>query len=187
MKKMRLFLCVLLFACILAGCAKKTEKESVSENPMPAEETGKASDPAAPADFCFTLVFDVYGIASYDSVTGRLVKTTDSAQPEKYVTSYFLTEEEKNEIYRRMLKINPENYPDDYDPCMHSSEPSRDIILHVKYGAVDKTITCKEIELLNHPKDEMGSAFLDTHDLIVGILKSSDEWKALPDFEVLYE
>ncbi|MBP5224275.1 MAG: hypothetical protein J6Z38_01660 [Lachnospiraceae bacterium] len=187
MKRMRLLWCVVLFAGILAGCAQNTKKESVSENFLPAEETGKASDPAAPADFRFALVFDVYGIASYDSVTGKLVKTTDTARPEKYVTYYFLTEEEKNEIYRMMLKMDPESYPDEYDPCMYSSEPSRDIILHVKYGAVDKTIACKEIDLLNHPKDETGRAFLDMHDLIVGILKSSAEWKALPDYEVFYE
>ena len=48
--------------------------------------------------FSFNLTWGCYGVSSYDSETGILVKTNDATNPEEYVTTYYLTEEEKKQI-----------------------------------------------------------------------------------------
>ena len=52
-----------------------------------------------PEDFSFSLVWNCYGISSYDSQTGKLVKTTDATNPKDYITYYQLTDEDKEYIY----------------------------------------------------------------------------------------
>ena len=37
-----------------------------------------------PEDFSFSIVWDCYGISSYDSATGKLVKTNDTKNLAKY-------------------------------------------------------------------------------------------------------
>ena len=43
--------------------------------------------------FSFSLVWNCYGVSSYDSETGRLIKTTDATNPEDYITHCELTED----------------------------------------------------------------------------------------------
>ena len=51
-----------------------------------------------PEDYSFSLTWGVNGISSYDSSTGKLVKTSDATNPEEYETTYILTEAEQEEI-----------------------------------------------------------------------------------------
>ena len=77
MKKTALALSLLLgAACLLTACA-----------------SGRA-----PEDFSFALTWNCLGVSSYDSATGKLVKTTDATHPEDYVTEYRLTEQERRQI-----------------------------------------------------------------------------------------
>jgi hypothetical protein len=152
----------------LYGCAEKTVETAT--------------------DFSFSLTWDCYGLSSYDSTTGELIKTKDTENPQKYITTYYLTEEEKNDVYNLILKMKPENYPDEYNPFKRQiSFPSRDIILTVKYNGITKTISCNEITLEGEATDKKGRNFMNVHDKIVDILTSSDEWKALPDYEFYYD
>ena len=45
-------------------------------------------------DYSFSLTWNTFGISSYDSKTGKLVKTKDAPNPEDYITTHFLTAEE---------------------------------------------------------------------------------------------
>ena len=79
-----LLVCVLLLDC-LVGCAEK---------PLPKE---------MPEDFSFALTWGVYGISSYDSRTGKLVKTKDATNPRDYVTYVNLSDEVMELVYKKNL------------------------------------------------------------------------------------
>ena len=159
---------------------------NAGEHP-PAPENDKSFEHLVPEDFSFSLVWGCYGISSYDSRTGELVKTSDTDHTEDYTTTYHMSEKEIEEIFILVEEMKPETYPDNYDPIKVSSEPSRTIILSITCSGKTKTIECRDIGLGLKAADEQGARFMAVHDRIVQILTSSDEWKALPEYEHFYE
>ena len=155
---------------------------------------GKYSEDGATAmgtlgSFSFSLTWDVYGISSYDSTTGRLVKTTDASTPEDYIAIYYLTEAEKQEIYNLIASLDITSYPDSYDPHegeLHS-KPSMTLILSVKTNALKKTVTAENIALTYEAENPEGQHFLSVCKEIRDILIGTDEWKSLPDYEFYYD
>ena len=142
-----------------------------------------------PEDFSFSLTWGCYGISSYDSYTGKLVKTTDATHPEDYVTYYELSEEEKTQIYDYICALEPKNYPDNYDPQegQRLSEPSMTLILSVYSNGTEKTIKAQNIAIAYESEDKNGQMFLTTCKAIQTILTETEEWKALPEYEFFYE
>lgn len=150
--------------------------------------------PIGTEGWSFSLTFGTYGISSYDSATGKLVKTTDATHPEDYVTHLTLGTEELTEIRDMLLALDVGSYPDSYDPINDPNseeqimtEPSRTLILSVDFAGVKKTVTCKNIAYTSSGYDEKSQAFLDACRRIQEIVTSSEEWKALPDYEFYYE
>lgn len=146
-------------------------------------------DTAAEVAFSFSLTWNTYGISSYDSVTGKLVKTTDATEPERYVTSYKLTEEQREEIYALIEKLDIVSYPDVYDPHNGKlvSEPSMTLILSVKADSLEKTVRAEGIALTYEAENRKGQRFLEVCKSIRDILVETDEWKALPEYEFFYD
>ena len=141
-----------------------------------------------PDNFSFALTWGAFGISSYDSQTGKLVKTTDATNPSDYVTNYQLTEEEKAHIFYDLIyPLNVDAYPGMFDPGNGISTPSRTLILTVRMNGTEKTIKAKDISFSNESEDAKGQAFLSTCKAISDLLKATEEWKALPDYEVYYE
>jgi len=168
---MRKIICVMCVALILSaavvGCGKKAEK---------------------PEDFTFSLTWGCYGISSYDSATGKLVKTTDATHPEDYVTEYHLTEQELARVWQLVCDLKPETYPVTYTPAPGwHSDPSETLILTVRRSGGEKTIAARDVAFAVEGMDEKGKLFLDTCRAIEEILTDTEEWKALPDYEFLYE
>lgn len=145
------------------------------------------SDSDVPKDFNFYLEWGVNGDSTYDSNTGKLVKQKIATKVEDYTTSYFLSDEQKAEIYRLIADMNPEKYPDMYNPTKGESTPTYNIILSVTYNGVTKTITCKDISLGSTPNGAQGRKFLKVYHAIVDIIEQSDEWRSLPDYEFYYD
>ena len=170
----KLIALVLLLVCVLtiAGC---NTQES-------------ASNPAiVPEDFAFTLTWNCYGISSYDSQTGKLVKTTDATTPDDYVTYYQLTDQDKEYIYNLIAPLDVSSYPEVYDPQNGISKPSMTLILTVYCNGTQNTIKAENIALSFTSEDEKGQAFLAVCEAICNRLTATEEWKALPDYENLYE
>lgn len=168
-------LAALTAVLLLTACACS------AKNHMPEE---------APEDFSFALTWNAYGVSSYDSATGRLVKTTDvfERDPEDYVCTLWLSEEQTEEIYGVLRQLNPENYPEKYDPNPGTeSDPSMTIILTVRYGGTQRTTECRNIALSYESKNAKGRKFLTACRKIIDLIYSTDEWKALPDYEMLYD
>lgn len=149
--------------------------------------TGKEANSKKLDTFSFSLTWGVFGISSYDSSTGKLVKTTDSTHPEDYITTYKLTEEQKAQIYKLIEELDITSYPDTYNPNEQwSSDPSMTLILSVTSDTVQKTVEAKNISLSYKSVNTKGQAFLDVCKAIQDILTATDEWKALPEYELYY-
>jgi hypothetical protein len=171
MKKILSFLLatVILMPCF-SGCA---------ESLLPKE---------VPEDFSFALTWGVYGISSYDSRTGKLIKTTDATNPSDYVTYVKLSDEVMELIYKKLRALDVESYPDEYDPDpMMGSDPSADLILTIRNGDRVKTVTAKDVSLSYESWSIKGKRFIDTCLDISDILTATEEWKALPDYEFYYD
>lgn len=171
MKKSIALLMCLSLVVLLSAC--QSEKESMGSLDS----------------FSFSLTWDVYGISSYDSKTGKLVKTTDATHPENYVTTYQLTAEQKQEIYDLIANLNVSKYPDTYNPHGNgaSSEPPMTLILSVSTDTVQKTITAKNIVITYESDNRKGQKFLDVCKTIRDMLMETEEWKALPEYEFFYD
>ena len=139
-------------------------------------------------DFYFVLTWGVQKDSSYDSRTGTLIKAkyVIERQPEEYITTYQYPN--INEIYEMAKSINVYSYADDYYPYEGSSirtTPSVDYVFEIN----DKTITSEDCPILSGIPDgvtKRGKQYLTLILTIKNTLTNSDEWKALPDPEVLY-
>ena len=154
------------------------------------DEDGFDGIEAAPESdgFSFSLTWGCYGISSNDSATGRLVKTSDATHPEDYVTTYYLTDEQKQEIYNLIVGLDIEKYPDEYNPHKNAvSTPYMTLILSVKADGIEKTVTVPETVLSYDANNRKGQKFLDVCKAIEDILTATQEWKALPEYEFFYD
>ena len=90
MKKTFLFLSLILLSLfLLIGCGIDREHIFLKER-----IAAKSSQEYDLDDFYFKLVWGTYGESSYDSRTGKLIKTTNATRPEDYVANCILSEEE---------------------------------------------------------------------------------------------
>ena len=149
-----------------------------------------------PEDFSFRFVWGCYGISSYDSRTGQLVKTTDATHPEDYVTTLELTEAQRAEVWKLLSDLHLERYPENYDPYNDpdsdrrvASEPNRNLILTLRANGQETTVTCIGICLGGTVQGYNGQArvFLETCDRLTELLTETPEWEALPEYEFFYE
>lgn len=201
-KKRRRVLALCIPICLIAAvwsamglpAMTRTGEAAGNRSPLLGEEAEKAqgdsAGPGAGTDgFAFSLTWGCYGVSSYDSETGRLVKTTDASYPEDYVTTYWLTGEQKREIYDLIWNLHITAYPDTYNPHAGglASDPSMTLILSVNTGDIQKTVTAADIAISYQSDNRKGQAFLDVCKAIEDILTATEEWKALPEYEVFYE
>ncbi len=148
---------------------------------------GCSSSVAIPEDFSFTLTWGCFGVSSYDSRTEELVKTTDAKNPNDYITYYQLTDDDKEFIYNLISSLDVNSYPDVYDPTGSvSSIPPMMFILTVYRNDTNKTIKAEDVSLNSEPDDEKGEVFISVCGEICNRLTSTEEWKALPDYEKYY-
>ena len=145
-------------------------------------------------NFSFSLSWNTYGISSYDSKSGVLIKTTDATSPEDYVTAYFMPEDELARIYQRIYSIDIASYPNgEYDPydtpegIEVASKPSSVYELTVRMGEIEKTVRVSDVMLDSSYLSEKGRQFFEVCEYISSFLMSTKEWKALPEYERLYQ
>jgi len=173
MKKYFIFALVFALAIMFYGCNKAPDEEAETKE--------------MPEDFAFSVTWNAYGISSYDSSSGKLVKTTDAATPEDYVTTLTLSEDRISEIWDIISKLDIESYPNKYDPFKDvKSEPSQTLILSTVANGVKNEIRCEGIAFGTEGATKKGKAFLSAMGDIVSIIESTKEWRALPDYEFFY-
>ena len=156
------------------------------------------------APFSFVLRWGPGG-SSYDSASGILIKTTDAASPDRFRTVLRLSREETAALSRLAeaaeLSAVPDA-PEAYDPFSPPgngprlwSKPAFSLELELRDGRGVKRIRCPSLppaffslteEDLPEPYDETGEAFSALVRRMLLVIFGSEEWRALPDYEVLY-
>ena len=142
-----------------------------------------------------------YEMSSYDSLTGELVKVRaecfmgqpEEHTPEEYITTYFLTDEQKKELYQKITDTDILSYPDIYKPYPEWETLSQErVTVKVRYDNKEKEIVCYPYPagIMDHPElnkiatvDEKAKDFISLCSTIEKILTASDEWKAIPYYE----
>lgn len=150
-----------------------------------------------PEDFSFSIVWNTYGISSYDSASGKLVKTKDTEHIGKYTKYVKMSEEELKTVYRYLFHdIDLTAYPDEFDPfnapgaeTIYTSEPNQTVILSATANGVTKTVTCEKIAFgsLDSCFSEEARQFMLAKEKIVSLITSFPEWEAFPDYEHYYD
>ena len=172
--KSKLFLLAGAFGLLLSSC-------NSSNNVVP-------SFSVAQEDFYFVLTWGVQKDSSYDSRTGTLIKTkyVRERQPEEYIATYQCPN--TNEIYEMAKSINVYSYADDYYPYdgyPMRTTPSVDYVFEIN----NKTITSEDCPIMSGIPDSVskrGKQYLTLIFLIKNTLTNSEEWKTMPDPEILY-
>ncbi len=150
-----------------------------------------------PKDFTFSIVWGCYGISSYNSKTGELIKTIDTADVSKYTCYVTLSEDQMREVYRILFNdIDLFTYPDLYDPfnapdaeIRMASEPNQTIIISATANGLTKTVACNNIAFgtLDDCYCEEAKALMNAENEIVELLTSLPEWAAFPEYEFFYD
>ena len=196
-----IFSVMMLPGMLPAGMDKEPEADGLSGNATSGDrgdqdnnkEDGNGDMDGAvntdvPDNLSFSLTWNTYGISSYDSATGKLVKTTDATNPEDYVTMLELDGTQLFEIWELLWELDIETYPDEYNPHGGlASSPSMTLILTLREGDKVKTVRAEDIALSYESDDPKGQKFLDTCKAIRDILTATEEWKALPEYEFFYD
>ncbi len=151
-----------------------------------------------PEDFSFSIVWNTYGISSYDSETGKLVKASDATDVSKYTAYVKMSPNDLKTVYRALFcDIDLTAYPDSYDPfnapdatSKVMSSPTQTVIITATANGVTKTVTCEKIVsgyTLQHCYSDEAKAFWQTKLTIVNLIESFPEWQAFPDYEFFYQ
>ena len=176
---------ILIFPLILASC--QSEDIPIVDTEQTQNETEIHEDIE---NFTFFLRWGTEGQSSYNSESGELIKTTFvcDRSPDEYKTTLKLTYEQKKQIYEIIKDLDIFSYPDEYDPNMKDNgttiinEPSDTVIISVK----GKTVSCCDVAFFGTTDStEKGKVFIRAIKDIISIITSSEEWKALPEYEVL--
>ena len=138
--------------------------------------------------FTFSLTWGVGYDSSYDSKTGTLIKTDKviNRSPEEYVTTFEYPNIKS--LYEKVKMFSLYQYPSTYDPyegVTISTNPKTNYKLTID----DKTIEAKNCPIIEGYPEGLswsGREFLELVFEIRDTIQNSDEWKALPDYEVLY-
>ena len=147
---------------------------------------GSPADYMGVIEFDFSLTWGIFGHSSYDSKTGRLVKTNDVGNVEDFTATYSLTPQEKLTVYKAVRDIEITSYPDEYNPTAgKGSDPYETLILSVKINRTEKTVTASEVAL-DDATSPKGQRFMDACKTISDILENTDEWKAFPENPNMY-
>ncbi len=179
-------------------CDLETAEENYNyllskDDPTAAKETTSVE---LPTDFSFSLVFGTYGVSSYDSKTGKLVKTTDATDVSKYTAYVKMSESELKQVYAALCQeIHLQDYPKSYDPFNDPnsnkktmSSPNQTIIISVTANGETYTVSCFGIPYGS--SDDFyckeAEAFWKAYKKVVGLIVSFPEWEAFPDYEHYY-
>ena len=181
-------MCVL----VLLSCVACTDTQHSNNTLYP-----ETSDIELPEDFSFSIIWGTYGISSYDSQSGKLVKAKDATDVSKYTTFVKMSKGELQAVYRSLfLDIDITKYPEFYDPfnapdaeVKMVSEPNQTIIITATANGRTKTVTCNAIAFgsLQDCFSDEARAFLTAKQEIVNLITSFPEWKAFPEYEFFYE
>lgn len=171
---MKKYLLILIALIIVAFCFTGCKQPNLPEK--------------MPENFSFSITWGVGGNSTYDSKTGKLIKSADATDVSKYSTTYKMSKEELNYVYNLILDLNLEQYDTELNKSGEiQSIPPQKLCLTVNADDFSKTIKFTDADWNTTTNDTPETQFLITIKKISEILTNSNEWKELPDYEFYYE
>jgi len=188
LKKILLFTFILLFMFTLSSCKKVYIHENLPINDV------DLSDIELPNDFKFSITWNCYGVSSYDSKTGKLIKRSDADNVKKYTTYVKMSENELKLVFKYLcVDINLFDYDDSFDPFNDPtsenkiwSSPQQTLIISITKNNETKTVSCIDVPLGDEGYNEKANNFLLAHSNVVTLITSFIEWKNIPEYEVYF-
>ncbi len=166
---MKRILSLILVACALLLCFTGC----INTTALPKE---------MPDDFTFYVRWGYSG-SYYDSATGELRKKSG----DKFVTTYIMTEDELEVIYNIIKEMKIESFDDKLGGFdIQGADPCMTVVLSVRAGEVDKTVTAENIAGLTYGQTPKGKRYLRAVKEIVDILEETEKWKSLPPDPSIY-
>ena len=141
-----------------------------------------------PEDFTFYVQWGVFGYQSYSSDTGNLVKDIDLAGTGKYNTTYHMPKDELEKAYSIIRKLGIENYPKEISRSeLQGSDPYCTFTIKATINGETYSVTAKQASGFDAGRSINARRFLGAVKNLTEIVTSSDEWKALPPVEAIYD
>lgn len=146
----KVFTLIIILAMALVCFVSCNRVEQHPNEPIPGHDVSQIE---LPPDFSFSIVWGTRGISSYDSKSGKLIKTKDTDNIKKYTNYVKMSENELKLVYQYLcIDIDLFKYPSSYDPfnepdsdTMVISFPSQTIIISVTANGQTHTVTCSDI------------------------------------------
>ena len=127
-------------------------------------------------EYEFTISWGQEGESSYDSKSGKLVRTEGS---EGVLT---LNDAERRKIWTILTGMDYAKYPADYDPDPETeSDPPEVIELSVTTGGETASIRCADAAVRPETQEKDAEDFLNGIRQITDLIESTDAWMALSD------
>ncbi len=160
-------------------------------------ETPEPATDGIPEDFAFTIVWNTYGISSYDSNTGKLIKSSDTDDISKFAVDLVLSDEQRREIYEILTEdLDIGEYPATYDPFAKKdgspglmSEPNERIELTITSDGETHRVKCPSVALAKASEcpTKRGKRFMKAIRKVTEILTTTPEWGSFPEYDHFYD
>ena len=135
-----------------------------------------------PEDFTFYVQWGPFGFSAYSSQTGRLIKTLDTGDPSKYMTTYYMPLGDLRKVYSMIREMGIENYPEVIpEKDLQGSDPYATYTVSATVNGKTYTVTAKAASGYDAGKSIEAQKFLSTVKRITELLESSSAWKDLPE------
>ena len=141
-------------------------------------------------DFSFEMSWGMAGDCYYNSKTGFLTKVKHLNE-EKYNTSYFLKDYEREASYQYLKGLKIDRYPDTYEVnpkwINRIVRPCHSLFIKVETSTYEKQISVPQYVVEFGYENKKAMDFIETLDHIKNFLLCSDEWRNLPELDFGYE
>ena len=129
-------------------------------------------------DFEFYIEWGFGG--SYDSETGRLVSIRDIGEDDRFSTEMVISDEMRAEVKKIIEDSGFFRLPDEIENDPHvMTTPASTYVLTVKSGGKEKTVIWKEVSQAKVAEE--GRIMQGLMNAIVGLIKSTEEYKSIPE------
>ena len=99
-----------------------------------------------------------------------------------------MSEEDLSKVYELICGLNITGLPDEIpDSEILGADPYLTLSLTVCAGDTRKTVTANQVGGYDSGITPRAKKYLEVSRAIVKIIQASEEWKALPDYEFLYD
>ena len=137
-----------------------------------------------PEDFHFSLTWGPFGCSSYNSETGELIKKKD----ENIQTTYFMDEAELKQVYEILMdyRIHKIDKLTNFGFFFCSPPGKYEIVMYT--DDIKHVIKTPDsgVDFSRKPYTIKARRFYNAIVEIKNIIYESEEWKSLPDSEMLY-